>query len=352
MESEKACGVINNKAIQDSALICLPAEIRQTIYDHILPYGSMISLVYNGHYTSLRQLFSLSQTCRTIHDDVKQYLANKPLTLRIPDGLELNLLNGLPKRILSKISILIIEDHPQEPYWKLLPELRYICLVDQYDKRVTLNKDNIVVPNPNMTVEEAVSAVNAHPKLFVPPEEWQDISRNDLWGGYPPPVPIDYPAPTTLFQPSTTLVLRDAQLYWKRLRLHHTWLRDHHKDESPIKANKIRILLRRVTEAQFIVDHATMLRIDSVMSSNEGSRMNAAKAKTKPPYPSSQVTSCRLITMAWHSVLDVNTPHILEAGYLPEQQCLLTAEQEKDRGYYVKNVFPYAGMTKWWKDRA
>jgi hypothetical protein len=280
-------------------LLSLPCDVRQLIYDQIIPLGPLIVLRIHAHTTLLKHLYALSQTCRYLNSEITTYLTTRPLTILCDRSLSPSIMNGIPPRILAKVETLAIEDTRPitEPTWRLLPSISTICFTEIYDTHIQ--------PTPTPT-----PTASASPCTSSTTQQSTSIPQ------YPTTLTPTYP-PTPSSLPTNNTVLSHAHKYWQNLRLGNQWILQLWKrDLAPYDTlPHVRVILRRVFEG--------------LVSSEQEAGSQGAGEK---------------VVVTWHGVVDVDSRKVLENRYLGTRRMETRPGAREEE----EVLFPYAAQT-WWR---
>ena len=219
-------------------LLSLPPSVRTLLYEAIFPSGFTINLNHE-RTTSIGPYVSLHRTCRQLHQELTNYLSTKPITLLCTAGGRPNVLHKIPRSVMQKVEVVVIEDNPSQPLViGLLPSLRCICFMETWHSTYDITQAS----NP-----------------LLPP-------RSRL-------LPL----------PTNNDALKTAHQSWKNLRIDNIWVRNIWKDRPDI-----RFILRRVNEVSVSVPadiqhgHDTMYSYHSVVDVSTESIIEKRYLPTRP----------------------------------------------------------------------
>lgn len=257
--------------------LTVPPDIRQLIYNAIIPEGPLIILRLHAHTTLLKHLYPLSQTCSSLHTEIANYLTTRPLAILCAQGNTPGILNGIPPHVLARVETLIVEDQLVEPNWALLRGVRTLCITSTYEHRIPANPPNTQPPIPTHELHTTIR--------------------------------LTHPAQSDHL-PTNNTALGHAHRWWQALRLTHPWLRKlWRRDERPYDTfPRIRILLRRVFEA-------TVDNDPTPASVNDGVEVGR-----------------ETVVVSWHGVVDVDSRSVLENRYLATRRRKKKGKTTADTG--------------------
>ncbi|ETN46844.1 uncharacterized protein HMPREF1541_01033 [Cyphellophora europaea CBS 101466] len=287
---------IDNPHFSQPTFLTLPHDVRELIYDAIVPAGPLIELRVHSHTTRLQHLLALKGTCQTLRDEVVEYLDARPLTILCSHSLRPGIMSGIPPLVLAKVETLVIEDDPSEqPNWALLRNVKQICFTWSFRSQIHLknNDGDTTLPATAPTNPPAATATSHLP----------DGLSHAHFCRHPPTIRLTWPplSPSSVAHNNT--VLSHAHQFWKKLRIDNAWIRELWKHDPPYdNMPHIRVFLRRVYEAKVVGK-------DKVVS--------------------------------WHSIVDVDSRKVVENALLPNREAPTSG---KDADY----IFPYAAQG-WWR---